>query len=94
MTTVREGSHLVHYTSTDWLEMINDDWQLISSVRLNLNRTQWRSRRQEAGTKIKQHFANQFSDRTRTTALTPLKNPITAYELERAFRRLRNGRAP
>ncbi|CAH0482892.1 unnamed protein product [Peronospora belbahrii] len=24
----------------------------------------------------------------------PLKNPITTYELERAFRRLRNGRAP
>ncbi|KAL3659646.1 hypothetical protein V7S43_015321 [Phytophthora oleae] len=54
--------------------------------------------RQEAGTKIKQHFQDQLSDPTRTPVANdglkrPLNNPITAYELDSAFRRLRNGHA-
>ncbi|UIZ27661.1 hypothetical protein KXD40_005588 [Peronospora effusa] len=53
---------------------------------------------EEAGTKIKQHFQEQFSDPTRSTVADdgfkrPLDSPIIAYELECAFRRLRNGRA-
>ncbi|RQM11608.1 hypothetical protein DD237_008543 [Peronospora effusa] len=52
---------------------------------------------EEAGTKIKQHFQERFSDPTRSTIADdgikrPLDNPTTAYELECAFRRLRNGR--
>ncbi|CAH0513423.1 unnamed protein product [Peronospora belbahrii] len=54
--------------------------------------------RQEAGTKIFLSNTSRTSSRTparrRRRPSTPLKNRITAYELERAFRRLRNGRAP
>ncbi|OWZ09125.1 RxLR effector protein [Phytophthora megakarya] len=54
--------------------------------------------RKETGATIKKHFQDQFSDPTRTPVVDdglkcPLTNPITANELERAFRRLRNGRA-
>ncbi|RQM10964.1 hypothetical protein DD237_008436 [Peronospora effusa] len=54
--------------------------------------------RQEAGIQIKKHFQDQFFDRPRTPVADegvkrPLNNPITAFELECAFRRLRNGRA-
>ena len=54
--------------------------------------------RQEAGIQIKQHFQGQFFDPTRTPVAEdgvkrPLNNPITAFELERAFRYLHNGRA-
>ncbi|UIZ22878.1 hypothetical protein KXD40_003787 [Peronospora effusa] len=53
--------------------------------------------RQEASIQIKQHFQDQFFDRTRTPVADdgvkqPLNNPITAFELECAFLRLRNGR--
>ena len=54
--------------------------------------------RQEAGIQIKQHFQGQFIDPMRMPVAgggvkRPLNNPITAFKLERAFRRLRNGRA-
>ena len=53
-------------------------------------------RRQEAGIQIKQNYQGQFFEPTRTPVADdgvkrPLNNPITAFE--RAFRRLRNGRA-
>ena len=54
--------------------------------------------RQEAGIRIKQDFQGQFFDPMRTLVADdgvkrPLNNPITVFELERAFCRLRKGRA-
>ncbi|KAK1945797.1 hypothetical protein P3T76_002845 [Phytophthora citrophthora] len=55
--------------------------------------------RQDAGTKIKQHFKDQFSDPKHTSVTVdglkhPLNSPITADEIDCAFRCLHNGRAP
>ena len=54
--------------------------------------------RQEAGIQIKQHFQGQIFEPTRTRVADDgfkrtLNNLIIAFKLERAFRRLRNGRA-
>ncbi|UIZ23662.1 hypothetical protein KXD40_007818 [Peronospora effusa] len=72
--------------------------QRLPSLSLHDSTGKYIRSRQEAGIQIKQHFQDQFFNRTRTPVADdgvkrPLNNPITAFELECAFRRLRNGRA-
>ncbi|KAL4167469.1 hypothetical protein KRP22_012953 [Phytophthora ramorum] len=71
--------------------------KVIPAIKAKWPRGKYILSRNQTGIKIKQHFQEQFADPTRQLIADdglkqPLTNPITAAELARSFKRLRNGR--